>query len=219
MKMCWLAHSVVALALCVVLATCEKMHVTMPGAYPQKPDDYICTQVPLPEFKYEPGYVTAFKPIVNASVHHIILSACDKWMNGHEARRPSPCDSQCRTHILYAWAHNGSPLQLPEGSAFEIGRGTPIQSLSMEVHYSRREEKPDFATVELTYTRKRQPYHAGIILMYNSDAAIPPHVQHFSANVSCRYDYDILLHPLLTSFVVWWSKQKVFRLNFQNISA
>lgn len=171
----------------VGMCRAEKLHITMPGSYPQKADDYICTRVPLPDFKFEPGFVTAFKPIVNASVHHIILSACDKWMEGNEAERPGPCTSQCRTHILYAWAHNGSSLYLPEGSAFEIGRHAQTKSIAMEVHYSRREEMPDYATIELTYTRTPQPYRAGIILMFNSDAVIPPRAQHFPVNVSCRF--------------------------------
>uniref|UniRef100_A0A5K3EQ04 Peptidylglycine monooxygenase n=1 Tax=Mesocestoides corti TaxID=53468 RepID=A0A5K3EQ04_MESCO len=169
----------------------EKVLVSMPGAYPQKADDYICTQIPLPQFKNSPGYVTAFKPIVNASVHHIILGACDKWIGRNKASRPGPCINTCRTHILYAWAHKGAPLVLPEGSAFEIGRGTQIQSLSMEVHYSRREENPDFASIELTYTREPQPNRAGVILLYNDEATIPPHSEHFPTNISCRLRTEV----------------------------
>ncbi|EUB64496.1 Peptidyl-glycine alpha-amidating monooxygenase A [Echinococcus granulosus] len=166
----------------------------MPGAYPRKADEYICTRIPLPDFKYYPGYVTAFKPIVNASVHHIILSSCGTWLGGEEASRPGPCDGQCRTHILYAWAHNGAPLVLPERTAFEIGRTTPIKSLSMEVHYSRYEENPDYATIELTYTLQPQPNRAGIILLYNDEATIPPHAQHFPTNISCRLRTEVPIH-------------------------
>ncbi|KAM3175002.1 hypothetical protein ACTXT7_009414 [Hymenolepis weldensis] len=168
----------------------------MPGALPQKADDYICTQIPLPQFKSLIGYVTGFRPIVNDSVHHIIISACDEWMPGDVASRPGPCDSQCRSHILYAWAHHGSPLVLPEGSAFEIGKNTEIKSLSMEVHYIRREEKPDYATIELTYTLEPQPNRAGIILLYNDIASIPPHVQHFPTNISCQLHTDAPLRVI-----------------------
>ncbi|KAL5961662.1 Peptidyl-glycine alpha-amidating monooxygenase A [Taenia solium] len=166
----------------------------MPGAYPRRADEYICTRIPLLDFMYVPGYVTAFKPIVNASVHHIILSACDRWLGSEEATPPGPCDGQCRTHILYAWAHNGAPLVLPEGSAFEIGRTTSIKSLSMEVHYSRREDNPDYATIELTYTHQPQPNRAGIILLYNAEATIPPHAQHFPTNISCRLRTEVPIH-------------------------
>ncbi|KAM7541004.1 hypothetical protein Aperf_G00000041534 [Anoplocephala perfoliata] len=175
-----------ALVLCVTLVYAEKFRATMPGAYPQKADDYICTQIPLPQFKTENGYVSGFKAIVNDSVHHIIISACNEWMSGEVAAPPGPCDTQCRTHILYSWAHQGAPLILPEGSAFEIGYNTEIKSLSMEVHYIRREEKPDYATVELTYTRQPQPNRAGIILLYNQWATVPPHAEHFPTNISCR---------------------------------
>uniref|UniRef100_A0A0R3WWV5 Peptidylglycine monooxygenase n=1 Tax=Hydatigena taeniaeformis TaxID=6205 RepID=A0A0R3WWV5_HYDTA len=179
------------LILYVSIANAWRFFATMPGARPKRADEYICTQIPLPRFKYNPGYVTAFIPIVNSSVHHIIISACDKWMEGVEASRPGPCDGQCRTHILYAWAHNGAPLILPEGTAFEIGRTTPIKSLSMEVHYSQREENPDYATVELTYTPQPQPNRAGIILLYNAEATIPPHAQHFPTNISCRLHTEV----------------------------
>lgn len=175
-----------ALTACAVVIYAEKFRATMPGALPQKADDYICTQIPLPQFKYENGYVSGFKPIVNESVHHIILSACNEWMSGEVAARPGPCVLQCRTHILYAWAHHGAPLTLPEGSAFEIGYNTEIKSLSMEVHYSRREDRPDHATVELTYTHQPQPNRAGVILLYNQWATIPPHVKNFPTNISCR---------------------------------
>ncbi|VDN96995.1 unnamed protein product [Rodentolepis nana] len=158
----------------------------MPGAYPKKADDYICTQIPLPKFASKIGYVTGFKPIVNDSVHHIILSSCDEWIPEDFTPFPKSCYSQCRNHILYAWAHHGSPLVLPEGSAFEIGKNTEIKSLSLEVHYSSPEEKPDYATIELTYTLDPQPNRAGIILLYNDIATIPSHVQHFPTNISCQ---------------------------------
>lgn len=179
-------RSAFVLMLCTSLVFAGKFLVTMPGAYPQKADDYICTTVPLSDFRYEPGYVTAFKPIVNSSVHHIILSACGEWLSGTEAERPGSCVDQCRSHILYAWAHHGSPLVLPKGTAFEIGRDTPIRSLSLEVHYSRPEVNPDYASIELTYTRQPQPNRAGVILLYNAEATIPPHVQHFPTNISCK---------------------------------
>nr|CUU00459.1 hypothetical transcript [Hymenolepis microstoma] len=185
LKMGKLLGYIFAFALSTTIVYSEKFLATMPGAYPQKADDYICTRIPLTNFASKIGYVTGFKPIVNDSVHHIILSSCDEWMPIDTTPFPDSCHSQCRTHILYAWAHHGSPLMLPEGSAFEIGKNTEIKSLSMEVHYSRRVEKPDYATIELTYTLDPQPNRAGIILLYNDITTIPPHVQHFPSNISC----------------------------------
>ncbi|VDL97738.1 unnamed protein product [Schistocephalus solidus] len=168
----------------------------MPGAYPKKPDDYICTQIPLPQFEDAVGYISKFKPIVNASVHHIILSGCSSWMEGTQAKKPGPCTSQCRSTILYAWAHNGAPLTLPKGSAFEMGRLTKTKSLTMEVHYMRKETEPDYATVELTYTYTPTPYHAGILLMFNAEGSIPPLTQHFTTNISCSQTSILKFHLL-----------------------
>ncbi|KAL5111726.1 Peptidyl-glycine alpha-amidating monooxygenase A [Taenia crassiceps] len=64
----------------------------------------------------------------------------------------------------------------------------------MEVHYSRRVVNPDYATVELTYTLQPQPNHAGIILLYNDEATIPPHAQHFPTNISCRLHTEVPIH-------------------------
>ncbi|BHF57969.1 hypothetical protein SprV_0100091800 [Sparganum proliferum] len=109
-------------------------------------------------------------------------------MGGTRAKKPGPCTSQCRSTILYAWAHNGAPLTLPKGSAFEMGRLTKTKSLSMEVHYMRRQTEPDYATIELTFTYTPTPYHAGILLMFNAEGSIPPHSKHFATNISCSLE-------------------------------
>lgn len=176
---------VIISSLCWLVAS-ETLRVSMPGALPKKNDDYICTRIPLPDFANAAGYVTSFKADVGDAVHHIILSGCSQWMEGHEATTPGSCDLQCNEQTIFAWAHQGAPLSLPPGVAFEIGRGSAIQSMNMEVHYMKPLTVPDNATIEMTFIRVQTPFRAGVYLMFNNDADIPAHAEHYSTNISCR---------------------------------
>lgn len=42
--------------------------------------------------------------------------------------------------VIYAWALNARPLQLPENVGFQVGAGTKIQYLVLQIHYSRKFE-------------------------------------------------------------------------------
>lgn len=40
--------------------------------------------------------------------------------------------------VLYAWARDADPLQLPEDVGFEVGSGTESEYLVLQVHYSKK---------------------------------------------------------------------------------
>lgn len=58
--------------------------------------------------------------------------------HGHESSLPSGgvCADESNRQILYAWARNAEALELPDGVAFEIGKGTEIKHLVLQIHYA-----------------------------------------------------------------------------------
>jgi peptidylglycine monooxygenase len=50
-------------------------------------------------------------------------------------QRSSPC-SAGGSHVLYAWARDAKKLELPEDVGFQVGLGTPIEYLVLQVHYA-----------------------------------------------------------------------------------
>jgi len=46
----------------------------------------------------------------------------------------SPCAEG--SEIIYAWAMDAPPLELPEGVGFKVGKDSPIKYIVLQMHYS-----------------------------------------------------------------------------------
>jgi len=80
--------------------------------------------------------------------HHMLLYGClepgtsdDVWDCGEMStshssglKRSSPCSKG--SQVIYAWARDAPPLNLPEDVAFKVGGKTEIQYLVLQVHYA-----------------------------------------------------------------------------------
>lgn len=102
--------------------------------------------------------------------HHMLLYGCEKpgsseevWDCGEMAtnrergmKRASPCAKG--SQVIYAWARDAPPLDLPQGVAFKVGGNTPIQYLVLQVHYADvstfKNGHKDDSGVELHYTEE-----------------------------------------------------------------
>ncbi|RZB38970.1 Cu2 monooxygen domain containing protein [Asbolus verrucosus] len=51
-------------------------------------------------------------------------------------KKANPCADG--SNVIYAWALNAKPLQLPENVGFQVGKGTQIQYLVLQIHYSKK---------------------------------------------------------------------------------
>lgn len=40
--------------------------------------------------------------------------------------------------VLYAWARNAKTLELPKDVGFQVGMGTAIQYIVLQIHYSKK---------------------------------------------------------------------------------
>lgn len=68
--------------------------------------------------------------------------------------RGNPC--RANSSVLYAWARDAKTLELPEDVGFQIGEGTEIQYIVLQVHYSKKfpEGKTDNSGLFLMYTEE-----------------------------------------------------------------
>lgn len=55
---------------------------------------------------------------------------------GSGLKRGNPC--KANSHVLYAWARDAKTLELPEDVGFQVGDGTEIQYIVLQVHYSKK---------------------------------------------------------------------------------
>ncbi|XP_072924040.1 peptidyl-glycine alpha-amidating monooxygenase B isoform X4 [Hemitrygon akajei] len=169
-----------------------KLEVRMPGVTPSTSDSYFCTFVPVPAG--QKSYIVDFKPHANMdTAHHMLLFGCSLPATNEEFW---DCGSRLGTclqsaEIMYAWARNAPPTQLPEGVGFRVGGNTGINYIVLQVHYGDvtafRDNHKDCSGVTLQMTFLTQPLIAGIYLLMSVDTVIPPNEKVVNADIACLY--------------------------------
>nr|XP_022915094.1 peptidylglycine alpha-hydroxylating monooxygenase [Onthophagus taurus] len=184
----------------------HKYSLLMPEIHPDKDELYLCTPVRIVNKQY---YIVGFEP--NATmhdVHHMLLFGCsvpgttdDVWDCGEMAasdgskniRRAIPCAEG--SHVLYAWARDATKLNLPEDVGFQVGLGTKIKYLVLQVHYSKKfpGNKLDNSGISLLYTEQPQSKLAGVILL-GSGGTIPARsISHME--IQCEIEEEKTIYP------------------------
>ncbi|XP_051875982.1 peptidyl-glycine alpha-amidating monooxygenase B isoform X2 [Pristis pectinata] len=169
-----------------------KLEVRMPGVTPVTSDSYFCTFVPVPAG--QKSYIVDFQPHANMDIaHHMLLFGCSMPATNEEywdcGNRYGTCLQQAE--IMYAWARNAPPTQLPADVGFRVGGNTGINYIVLQVHYGNvaafRDNHKDCSGVTLQMTFLKQPLIAGIYLLMSADTVIPPNEKVVNADIACLY--------------------------------
>ncbi|XP_072439717.1 peptidyl-glycine alpha-amidating monooxygenase B isoform X2 [Chiloscyllium punctatum] len=176
-----------------------KLDVRMPGVTPLMSDSYFCTFVPVPSG--QKSYIVDFKPHASMeTVHHMLLFGCSKPATNEDYWDCGSSYATClyEAKIMYAWARNAPPTQLPTDVGFRVGGNTGINYIVLQVHYGDitafRDNHKDCSGVTLQMTFRQQPLIAGIYLLMSHDAVIPPGEKVVNADIACLYK-QATIHP------------------------
>ncbi|CAH1989253.1 unnamed protein product [Acanthoscelides obtectus] len=200
---------VICLLILVESIECQlkKFPLLMPNVYPDRDELYLCTPVRVVDEKS--FYIVGFEPNATMNVaHHILLFGCttpgttdEVWDCGEMAKsgtekkykRASPCASG--NHVLYAWARNAKTLELPEDVGFQVGKGTSIQYIVLQIHYSKKFEdnRRDNSGMYLVYTEEPQSKLAGVLLFGVGGLIPPKSVTHMET--ACRINEMKKIYP------------------------
>ncbi|XP_035391125.1 peptidyl-glycine alpha-amidating monooxygenase B isoform X4 [Electrophorus electricus] len=166
--------------------------IRMPGVLPTSSDSYYCVAVPVPTSRE--AYIVDFVPHASMdTAHHMLLYGCRApystkgfWDCGTEQ---GTCQDEAK--IMYAWARNAPPTNLPKDVGFKVGGDTQITYFVLQLHYgdvnSFRDHHRDCSGLTLRMTSKPQPYVAGMYLMMSLDTVIPPGKTVTNADIACTY--------------------------------
>ncbi|KAF5294490.1 hypothetical protein FQR65_LT01616 [Abscondita terminalis] len=193
----------------VISVQVKKYSLLMPNVHPNHDELYLCT--PIKVVPKKSFYIVGFEP--NATMetaHHMLLYGCTTpgsnqpyWNCGEMAdsqldnniQRTSPCETGL--HVLYAWARNAKKFELPEDVGFQIGEGTQIQYLVLQVHYAHTDKFKDGSTddsgIFLMYTEKPRKKLAGVVLLGTGGAIPPNSVTHMESD--CRINENKTIYP------------------------
>ncbi|XP_035211350.1 peptidylglycine alpha-hydroxylating monooxygenase-like isoform X2 [Stegodyphus dumicola] len=129
----------------------QKSPLLMPDVQPKVKETYLCTAFKMPRNASQ--YIVEFEP--NASMHtahHMMIFGCDLpgqiqadnsrlvWdcgqMGGQRSGylRGPACSSGFQ--VIYAWAKDAPPLELPNEVGFKVGNSSGINYLVLQVHYA-----------------------------------------------------------------------------------
>ncbi|CAD5116877.1 DgyrCDS5721 [Dimorphilus gyrociliatus] len=171
--------------------------ILMPGVHPSVEDEYFCIGKKLHNYEQ---YITSFEALGNStSIHHLLLYGCKTpysksggwWKCGAICGEGGPS-------ILYAWAKNAPPVQMPPNVGFHVGGKTPVSYIVMQIHYKHPIDKSqpgDKSGVKLKMTTKPQKFLAGIYILMRYLFTIPAHSSGVHSDVSCRYSGNSKLYP------------------------
>uniref|UniRef100_A0A663MUX7 Peptidylglycine alpha-amidating monooxygenase n=1 Tax=Athene cunicularia TaxID=194338 RepID=A0A663MUX7_ATHCN len=159
------------------------LDILMPGVTPKQSDTYLCMSVPLPVD--DEAYVVDFKPHASMdTVHHMLLFGCNEPSS---TKNYWDCDEgtcKDKSNILYAWARNAPPTQLPKGVGFRVGGQTGGRFFVLQVHYG---DISAFRGIKAWVLNCRQPLIAGMYLMMSVNTVIPPGEKVVDADIACHY--------------------------------
>ncbi|XP_042643607.1 peptidyl-glycine alpha-amidating monooxygenase isoform X5 [Tyto alba] len=166
------------------------LDIRMPGVTPKQSDTYLCMSVPLPVD--DEAYVVDFKPHASMdTVHHMLLFGCNEPSSTENYWDCDEGTCKDKSNILYAWARNAPPTQLPKGVGFRVGGETGGRFFVLQVHYGDisafRDKHKDCSGVTLHLTHQKQPLIAGMYLMMSVNTVIPPGEKVVDADIACRY--------------------------------
>ncbi|KAG8187615.1 hypothetical protein JTE90_027026 [Oedothorax gibbosus] len=163
-------------------------------------------------------FIVGFTP--NASMHtahHILIYGCEtpgRWERDSprlvwDCGEMSPGQQMgyargptCKTgsQIVYAWAKDAPPLQLPEGVAFKVGKGTGINHLVLQVHYAHVEpflmgatDKSGIILSVLPSTTNKVTKTAGVYLLGTNGMIRAGEEEHFES--ACKIEEPVVMHP------------------------
>ena len=199
----------------------------MPGALPKKTDSYLCSAFDARTWSRGeeqsshqgnslPLFIQKFAVDSTAEkVHHLIVKACAQpggkvgeiWNCMHHSECQGP------SKIMYAWAKDAPPADIPNEVGFKIDDQMPFLTLQvskvswwnqlstivfdlfLQVHYKNPLSEKDYAGVNLRYTTEQPKYFGGIYLMLNPDAILPPHQPRIDVDVNCKVNAIALKCP------------------------
>ncbi|XP_032131385.1 peptidyl-glycine alpha-amidating monooxygenase isoform X5 [Sapajus apella] len=166
------------------------LDIRMPGVTPKQSDTYFCMSVRLPVD--EEAFVIDFKPRASMdTVHHMLLFGCNMPSSTGSYWFCDEGTCTDKANILYAWARNAPPTQLPKGVGFRVGGETGSKYFVLQVHYGDisafRDNHKDCSGVSLHLTRLPQPLIAGMYLLMSVDTVIPAGEKVVNSDISCHY--------------------------------
>lgn len=176
----WLPHNLLGY---------KVLNVKMPSVSPKSKEKYLCTRRRLPRGT---RYAYKFRPRADQSTaHHMLVFACARPAQRDEywecnGRRPCGGNDE---QILYAWAKNAEPLQLPKHVAFPLGFEYDLNYIVIQIHYARPLSNDEFDSsgVSIYLTEYEPQFFASIYLFSNNFFSIPPGQKGYHVDVSCRY--------------------------------
>ncbi|XP_076444227.1 peptidyl-glycine alpha-amidating monooxygenase B-like isoform X1 [Babylonia areolata] len=177
--------------------TLHNLDILMRGAKPSEPDAYLCSSYKVNE---DEAYIVKFEALADAdTAHHILLYGCED--EGFGVGDVWGCPPVCRgrPQIMFAWAKNAPPTQLPDGVGVRIGRKTSIRTIVLQIHYAKSFqaiEEPDKSGIRLHISKEKQPYVAGIFLMLSTNFRIPENQPKYHVDVSCQYRRPSSMFPI-----------------------
>lgn len=157
-------------------------------------DEYLCSSYKLPATDQ---YIVQYEALANAgTAHHILLFGCDEPASSKEYWH---CGRLCKSQeqILFAWAKNAPPLNLPKDVGFHVGGQTSIKYIVIQIHYVNPlpPGSLDTSGIRLSMTSLRQRYEAGIYLLLAYSVRIPGNSVNVFADISCQFKASGPIYP------------------------
>ncbi|XP_077441670.1 peptidyl-glycine alpha-amidating monooxygenase isoform X3 [Vanacampus margaritifer] len=128
-----------------------------------------------------------------STVHHMLLFGCNSPVSTTNYWDCGSSRGTCGdgTSILYAWARNAPPTNLPKDVGFEVGRNSGMSYFVLQIHYGDvsvfRDHHKDCSGLTLRITSTPQPFIAGIYLLMSMDTVIKPGNRVTNADIACDY--------------------------------
>lgn len=172
----------------------QKLDLLMRNASVTMNDEYLCSSYKLPA---DDQYIVQYEALANAgTAHHILLFGCDEPASSEDYWH---CGQLCKSQeqILFAWAKNAPPLNLPKDVGFRVGGQTNIKYIVIQIHYVNPlpPGSLDTSGIRLSMTSLRQRYEAGIYLLLAYSVRIPGNSVNVFADISCQFKASGPIYP------------------------
>lgn len=193
----------------------RKLPLLMPDVQPMQKETYLCTAYKMSRIGYE--YIVEFQP--NATMHtahHILIYGCSlpgRWerdtprlvwdcgeMVGVHRGFISGSTCSSGSQIIYAWAKDAPALKLPEGVGFQVGKGSGINFLVLQVHYAHVDQFLNGATDNsgiiltlLPSSTNKVTKNAGVYLLGTGGMIPPRQIEYMET--ACTIQEPLELHP------------------------
>ncbi|CAG0920277.1 unnamed protein product [Notodromas monacha] len=135
------------------------------------------------------GFIPFLMPNIRPSV----------YISGQMRQLQRKCGMVCsgRSRVMYGWAKDAPELFLPPEVGFNVGRGSGLKYLVLQVHYSNvapfKGGKRDNSGVFLHYTTEPQPKSAGVFMLSTGGVIKPHSTAHMES--ACQIKEDKVIHP------------------------